>query len=190
MFQNLAPFKKLSRQRNFSERKFAELLGLSRTTVRSFSQDSDANYTLNSLREAADFFERDVSILVTPKDILPEYSTIAVALMVESDGFESWKIHYFNFVDEFRRSIDPRLILIPPPKKLNIKLRALLASIVRDLAHEAGISTPSWAAKRIFLEQPWFVADINSLKASALLESPLPYRDNNIFVQNNFLKRA
>jgi hypothetical protein len=36
----------------------------------------------------------------------------------------------------------------------------------------------------------WFVSETNSLKASALLESPLAFRASNIFVHANFLVRA
>jgi hypothetical protein len=40
------------------------------------------------------------------------------------------------------------------------------------------------------LSEPWFVSGMENLKASALLESPLPFRRNNVFVLGNFLSRA
>lgn len=40
------------------------------------------------------------------------------------------------------------------------------------------------------LPEPWFVAGVENLKATALVESPLPFRRNNIFVLGNFLSRA
>jgi hypothetical protein len=42
----------------------------------------------------------------------------------------------------------------------------------------------------LFLPDPWFVAGIENLKASALVESPVQFRRNNIFVLGNFLSRA
>ena len=50
-----------------------------------------------------------------------DYSTYAVSLKVQHDGFDSWKIHFFNFVDEFRKSWDVRLILLPQPLSLDLK---------------------------------------------------------------------
>jgi len=49
---------------------------------------------------------------------------------------------------------------------------------------------PDWAQKDHCLPEPWFVAEMESLKASALVESPAYYKKNNIFVLENFLKRA
>jgi hypothetical protein len=40
------------------------------------------------------------------------------------------------------------------------------------------------------LDSPWFVAGIENLKASALVESPVRFRKRNIFVLANFLERA
>ncbi|RIL10041.1 MAG: hypothetical protein DCC75_05205, partial [Proteobacteria bacterium] len=138
-----------------------------------------------------EFFDRKVNVVLTPKKrCFSEYSTIAVAMKVQQAGFESWKLHFMELVDEFRRTLDARLILLPPPKDLEARLTALLASIVRTLCFEAKMDTPEWAARRYFLESPWFVSGIEALKASALLESPMAFRTNNIFVQDNFLSRA
>lgn len=95
-----------------------------------------------------------------------------------------------NLVDEFRRTLDPRLLLLPPVRDLALELKALLASIVMSLCGEAGMNVPGWARKRHPLPTPWFVAEVESLKAMALVESPLPFRRNNIFVLDNFLQRA
>jgi hypothetical protein len=38
--------------------------------------------------------------------------------------------------------------------------------------------------------KPWFVSEVNSLYAMALFDSPLAFRNNNIFVLENFLNRA
>ena len=106
------------------------------------------------------------------------------------NGFDSWKIYFFNFVDEFRKTMDPRLILLPPIEALDKKLYALLSSIVRYLCNEIHTTPPDWALKRHFLSTPWFLSGMESLKATTILESPLEFRNNNNYVQNNFLNRA
>jgi hypothetical protein len=142
------------------------------------------------MSRVAGCFQRDVDVVLSCAEIFSEYSTVALLFKVERDGFESWKTHLFDFVDEFRRTVDTRLILVPPPRNGDVRLVALLAATVQVLCDELGIDVPSWARKRYFLSVPWFVSGMNSLKASALLESPLPYRANNIFVHENFLERA
>ncbi len=190
MIYQALPFLALTRTQRLSERSLGRVVNLSRGVLRQLLGRTSGNLTLGSLSSLADFFRRDVEVLITPPDIRSEYSTVAVALSVERDGFESWKIHFFNLVDEFRRTLDPRLTLLPPPKSLAPELTSLLAAIVKDLSEEVGMAPPPWALKRRFLPRPWFVSGINSLKASALLESPLHYRANNIFVHSNFLARA
>ncbi len=190
MIQSYLPIFKLCQDHNLSERDLATRSGISRTTIRNLNQAARENCNLYSFNEIAKFFNRDTTILFSCKDTLTEYSTVATSIYVQADGFESWKVHFFNLVDEFRRTLDPQLILLAPLRKLDIRLQALLAAIVTDLTEQVGMETPRWASKRIFLTQPWFPSNSESLKATAMLESPLAYRNNNIFVQSNFLKRA
>ena len=189
MTQMYFPYAPLRRVRKLSERDIANACGLSRSSVRKIGR-GDGNITVESLQLLAAYFDREVHVLISPSSILSDYSSIAAAYKVERDGFDSWKIHFFDFVDEFRRTLDPRLIMLPPHRGLDLKHRALLASIVRELTGEAAMRTPSWALARYFLDEPWFISEVESLKASAILEAPLAYRTNNIFVQENFLSRA
>ncbi len=145
---------------------------------------------MKTINQLAEFFNREVEVILSAQDTLSEYSVVATALKIERDGFESWKVHLFNFVDEFRRTMDTRLVILPPPKSGDPRIIAMLASSTRFLCDEIGTATPQWAIRRCFLSTPWFVSGMNSLKASALLESPLVYRMNNIFVHENFLLRA
>ena len=179
----------LVRERGLSERAITEFTGLARGTVRSVLRLED-KITLRSLFKLTKYLGLDVTVLVGSSSGLPEFSIVATAIKIERDGFESWKIHLMDFVDEFRRSLDPRLILLPPPSSFDPRLKALLASVVPYLCQETGISSPQWTQKRHFLETPWFPSGMQSLKAMAILESPLAFRRNNIFVHENFLSRA
>ena len=95
-----------------------------------------------------------------------------------------------DFVDEYRRALDYRLLLLPPVQDLDRRLKALLSGIVFSLCQESGVEPPSWCEKEFFLDEPWFVSGMDSLKALALLESPLAFRQHNIFVLQNFLDRV
>lgn len=186
----LSPIEMLRKRRGLSERSFAALAGLSHINVRNLERKSQANMTIKSLARAAEALEHEVYIMVVPSDSSSRYSTVAVSLKVQSDGFNSWKGHFMELVDEFRRTLDPRLLLLAPIDSLAPELVALMASIVQDLSLESNIDPPGWATKNYFLETPWFPSQMESLKATALVSSPLCYRRNNIFVQDNFLKRV
>jgi hypothetical protein len=190
MIRFYLPFQHLRRASKLSERSVTLRSGLSRGAVRQLENPSTGNVTMNSINQFAALFERDVEVMVGSQEILSEYSTVATALKIACDGFDSWKTHLFDFVDEFRRTIDARLIMLSPPSGTDDKIAALMASTVRALCEEVSIDAPSWALRRRFLPKPWFVAEMKSLKASAILEAPIQFRANNIFVLDNFLARA
>lgn len=183
------PIEKLSSQRGISERKLSDLTQVSRACLRDIKR-GDSNLTLGPVCAVAEYFDKHIEVLATSAHCDSEYSTVATAMKVARDGFESWKIHFFDFVDELRRTSDPRLVILPPPSGVDKELKALLASLARFLCEEIGMSPPSWTLARYYLEQPWFPAGIESLKASAILESPTAFRNNNIFVLSNFAERA
>lgn len=112
------------------------------------------------------------------------------SLRMVSDGFESWRVHLFDAVDAFRKAPEVALVQSAPEVALHPRLRALIASTVETLCSEASMPAPAWCRGVDALERPWFVSGLESLKASALVESPARYRQRNIFVLANFLARA
>ena len=60
----------------------------------------------------------------------------------------------------------------------------------RVLARKAGLSFRGWTGSVGPLDRPWFVSGYESVKASALIESPVPFRSRNVFVLANFLERV
>lgn len=167
----------------------AQRSGLSRSTWRAVVSGSNT-VGLHTIAAAAGALSLESTLLVRPSETRSELSTIAVSYKVVRDGVESWKIHFMDLVDEFRRSLDPSLLFLAPPPELPDGLRALLAGIVVSLAEEVDMQPPSWTRKRWALANPWFVSESENLKATALLESPLAFRRYNIFVLDNFLTRV
>lgn len=188
-YQYQFAIKQLAKKRGpYSERSLATKAGLSRSGLRPLMA-REINIRVDSIAKLALQLDRDIYILATSPTTNSDLSTIALSYKISHDGFDSWKVHLMDFVDEFRRTLDPQLFILEPTKKLHPKLMALLASTVLFLSHEAQIDPPTWALKNYFLQAPWFVSGMQSLKAIALVESPLFFRKNNIFVLNNFLER-
>src|SRR6266511_3801604 len=81
----------------------------------------------------------------------------------------NWSVHLMDFVDDFRYYRDQRMIEEP---------------------FELEIKPPEWILAVPAPRDPWFVSGMESLKAIALVESPLPFRLRKIFVLENFLSRV
>lgn len=100
-----------------------------------------------------------------------------------------WEIHFANFLDDFRRHHSLRAIT-QPLQLDNRKLDALLASTAEALCDEAGLEPPLWLSGVPECELPFFVGEIERLKAISIVESPLRFRIRKIFVLENFLNRV
>lgn len=102
---------------------------------------------------------------------------------------EQWEIPFMEFVDDFRRERDAAKISESFPLS-DERFDALLASSIEYLCREQHITPPTWLERVPACRKPWFVAGIESIKAIALVESPVEFRLRKIFVLENFLSRA
>jgi hypothetical protein len=107
--------------------------------------------------------------------------------MIEFGG--QWYVPFMDFVDEFRRSRDLRLVGTPWPLD-HPCYDALLASTIEYLCDEQGLEPPAWVWEVPSPRDPWFVSGLENLKATALVQSPAHFRRRKIFVLENFLDRA
>ena len=111
-----------------------------------------------------------------------------VKKQMESDT-ENWIIAFMNFIDDFRYYKD--MDVIKEPLELNNeKFDALLASAIEYLCDEMGMEPPEWVWDVPACKNPWFISNIESLKAITIVESPVYFRRRKIFVLENFLSRA
>ena len=120
----------------------------------------------------------------------PPGSLFCASLRMLEDGDGSWRHHLMDCVDAARRSRSAAELETPPAGEVSERLRALMAGAAETLAAECGADAPEWTSGVGPLDHPWFVSGFESLKASALVESPVPFRSRNVFVLANFLERA
>ena len=187
-------YTELKRQRvlqRLSEVELASRARISRLTLRSIESGA-GNPTWDSIDAYAKELGFKAELVLVPEqtDIQGEDSIVGVSLLVAQMGFDTWPVYLMNFTDAYRRTGDVRLITLGPVSETPKNLVALFASTVLCLCDELGTDVPSWAKREYFLDEPWFPSDTESLKAMALLESPVFFKKNNIFVLENFLKRA
>jgi transcriptional regulator with XRE-family HTH domain len=181
----------IRKQRGISQRALAHRAAVSFRGLQ-LLEKSGHNWrikTVSRVAGALNLPRRGVNLVVDQFLRMRPDSIQEISIRMMLDGFESWKIHLFDFVDAFRATRHCEL-LDPPVTGLDIRLQALCATVVEALCAENGLRAPPWCAGIPPLSQPWFVAGIENLKASALVESPAWFRSRNIFVLGNFLSRA
>jgi transcriptional regulator with XRE-family HTH domain len=181
--------KELREKKGISQRQFAELAGISFGTIQlteSGKHDPKIS-TLEKISVALGYEPNDLSESVSK---FFENAPESIAVVSQNISKKNWQEKLFEFVDEFRRAKNKILISAPPASNAPKNFRALLASTVETLCEELEMEPPGWAEETLALEEPWFVAEIENLKASALQESPVHFRKRNIFVLENFLSRA
>ena len=176
----------------FSQRQLAGAAGLSFRTIQLLEwgkgdpRVSTLQKVASSLGYPSRALQRHLAIFFqTPPDSIAVISE----KILEKGGME-WKGELFNFVDRFREDPRRERIESSPAPGLSPKIRALLASTVESLCVAAKAAIPEWCDAVPPLADPWFVSGMESLKASALAESPVFFRKRNIFVLENFLERA
>lgn len=179
-------------EKGLSQRQLAAKASLSFRCVQHL-EEPHHNWRISSVRRIAEALGLpshgiDVAIEHFLSTTIDSVEDISIRIVV--GGFNSWKVHLFNFVDAFRSTWDPMLVNDGPIRELDERLRALLASTVEALSCESGTPAPAWCPGIPCLDDPWFVSGIENLKASALAESPAFFRHRNIFVLGNFLHRA
>ena len=179
-------------RRGLSQRALAQRAGLSFRGVQLLeSPEHDAR--VSSLEHVAEAFGLPPSVArraLSAMLLEPPGSLFCASVRMLEDGEESWRGHLMDAVDAVRRSRSAAELETPPAAELSARLRALLAGVAETLAAECGVAAPPWTNGIGPLDRPWFVSGYENLKASALVESPVPFRSRNVFVLANFLDRA
>lgn len=101
-----------------------------------------------------------------------------------------WRIGLMDFVDDVRRRKDPRAIAESFDFAEGTRLTALLAAVIDQLCLELAWEPPEWTARVPPAPRAWFVSEMDSLKAIALVESPPAFKARRVFVLENFLHRV
>lgn len=105
------------------------------------------------------------------------------------DDPQWWKIALMDFVDDFRFHRDPAAIK-EPFETGDEQRDAVLAGVIETLCDEMNISIPKWLQSVPSCRQPYFLSGYESLKAIAIVESPVRLRLRKVFVMENFLFRV
>jgi len=102
-----------------------------------------------------------------------------------------------RFVFEFLRAADDdghpvvRLVVAKPEPTGDERFDALLAAIAEDLSVKADVAPPSWTLdEQRFLDHAWWVSDLPSGRAQALVHAPASYRRRGVMIDRHDLESA
>lgn len=99
----------------------------------------------------------------------------------------------FEFLRGAREDGHPVDLLVasePCPTSDN-RIDALLAAIAEDLCVHAGLAPPNWVHEAgRFLDHAWWVSDLPSARASALVHTPASYRRRGVMIDRHDLESA
>lgn len=83
------------------------------------------------------------------------------------------------------------LVAAEPVPTGDVRFDALLGAIAEDLCVHAGVVPPAWVHDEgRFLVRAWWVADLPSAKANALVHAPASYRRRGVMIDRHDLVAA
>lgn len=173
----------INKIRSFNITDISNKTGVARSSIHRFIK-GESDMSFSNIEKIFSSQKRTLIIIDTPIDSVLEASQRII-------GGTDWRVALMDFVDTFRRTKDAELIKRAPNEDTPAKEKALIYATVAVLCKELGIEKPNWVYNtRYALKEPWFVAGMESLKPMALVQSPLEFRNMNIFVLDNFLSRV
>ncbi|MFC1497517.1 helix-turn-helix domain-containing protein [Verrucomicrobiota bacterium] len=184
--------KQIRVNKGYSQRQFAKRASLSFRGLQML-EDPGHDMRISSIQKVSKALglpESGINLLLGNYLSEDMDSIVITSVRIIVDGDQSWPLHLFNFVDAFRLTKKEELIASAPVAGTSDRIECLLCSTVEALCQESGMSAPGWCRGISALEVPWFVSEMESLKALALAESSICFRKRNIFVLNNFMDRA
>ena len=98
-----------------------------------------------------------------------------------------------RFVFEFLRDVSESQQLslrfaVEPEATGDRRFDALLAAITEDSCVHGGVAPPSWVfAKQRFLNEAWWVSDLKSARAQALVNTPASFRRRGVMIDRHDL---
>lgn len=107
-----------------------------------------------------------------------------------------WRHTVLQLLDDYNGSLRSgerahELFIPEPPPTGDSRVDSALAALGEYLARRDGWAAPAWVTDPARYAQPWwFVAGLRSLEATAIQESPLPFRKRGVFITAKALSRA
>jgi transcriptional regulator with XRE-family HTH domain len=179
------------RAAGLTQAQVAALAGTSQSAVAAY-EAGDREPTLPVLARLVRATGKVLQVQTVPDPALFRLADLADAIVDTMD--ESTKLRLvFEFLRGAADDGQPlRLLVAAEPRPTgDVRFDALLAAIAEDLCVHAGIAPPGWVHHdRRFLAVPWWVAELPSARARALVHAPASYRRRGVMIDPHDLEAA
>lgn len=179
------------RAAGLTQGQLAELAGTSQSAVAAY-ETGVREPTLPVLERMIRSSGHVLGVTVEPDPRL--YRLADLAVDIRATGDESRRL---RLVFEFLRSAEEDghslrlLVAVEPGSTGEARFDALLGAIAEDLCVHAGIAPPGWVHDDDrFLDGFWWVSDLPSARARALVHSPASYRRRGVMLDRHDLRAA
>jgi transcriptional regulator with XRE-family HTH domain len=179
------------RRAGLTQQELARLAATSQSAIAAYESGARQPTlpVLQRLIEAAGF---SVSLDISPTRTLFRLADLATLIRDQPDENVRLRL-FFEFLRGADEAGDNLILLISaaPPTTGDLRYDALLAAAAEHLSTHAGIPTPSWALNpdRAF-DGFWWVSDLPSARAQALVHSPASYRRRGVLIDRRDLEAA
>jgi transcriptional regulator with XRE-family HTH domain len=131
---------------------------------------------------------------VAPDPSLYRLTDLALDIAATDAADEAGRLRLvFEFLRGAQDDGHPLVLLVAavPPSTGDVRFDALLAAIAEDLCVHVGEAPPSWVhdASR-FLDRAWWVSDLPSARAAALVHAPASFRRRGVMLDRHDLVAA
>ncbi len=175
-----------------TQSQLAELAETSQSAIAAYESGA-RQPTLPVLRRMVEASGHVVRVTLEPDPTLFRLTDVARQIQKARDDVQRQLRLVFEFLRAAEQDGHPLVLLVAAEPELtgDPKFDALLAAAAEDLCVEAGIAPPFWVHEPVrFLDRAWWVSDLPSGRAQALVHAPASYRRRGIMIDRHDLEAA
>ena len=180
------------RTAGLTQAQLAELAGTSQSAIAAYESGA-RQPTLPVLRRMIEATGHVASVTAEPDPTMFRLTDLARDIRGSHGDAQRQLRLVFEFLRAAEQDGHPLVLLVAAEPELtgDPRFDALLAAAAEDLCVEAGIAPPSWVHEPFrFLNRAWWVSDLPSGRAQALVHAPASYRRRGIMIDRHDLEAA
>lgn len=186
-----ALLRRARRAAGLTQGQLAELAGTSQSAIAAYEAGA-REPTLPVLDRMVRASGHVLGVTVEPDPQLFRLADLATEIRATDDDWRRMRL-VFEFLRSAEEDGHPLRLLAgaEPEPTGDRRFDALLAAIAEDLCVHAGITPPTWVQDEgRFLDGFWWVSDLPSARAQAVVHAPASYRRRGVMLDRHDLRAA
>lgn len=177
------------RRAGLTQAQLAKLAGTSQSAIAAY-ESGKREPTLPTLQRMIRATGQEARLVIEPDPVI--YRLADLAVHIKAAEGESRRLRLvFEFLRGAADDGFPLELLVSaePPATGDPRYDAMLAAIAEDLCFHADLPAPSWVHDSSrFFDGAWWVSDLPSARAAALVHTPASYRRRGVMIERRDLE--